>query len=228
MPYFNTDAANILLVHIPKTGGTSLETYFSRKYSLPLNESVLFSSKPSMIPEFKNRYIQHLCLSEYEGHKDILHVDFDSLTIYAITRNPYDRMISALLYERKITLSSDSDAVYSALYDKLTALNISNRETQLRHYGHYVPQWLFICDASGTIDPRVIVMETDTLSADMISHGFTDFKSHNNGNLTRRTAYRQMLNDPSIRLINQYYERDFTLFKYPMLAENEQPLSACP
>jgi hypothetical protein len=205
-----------------------LETYFSHKYSLPLNESVLFSSKPSILPEFKNRYIQHLCLSEYEEHKDILHVDFDSLTIYAITRNPYDRIISALLYERKITLSSDSAAVYSAIYDKLTGLNISNRETQLRHYGHYVPQWVFICDASGTIDPRVIVMDTDTLASDMIACGFTDFNVHNNGTLTHRTAYRQMLNDQSIDLINRVYEHDFTLFNYPMIAENEQSLSACP
>ena len=228
MPYFKTDSVNILLVHIPKTGGTSLETYFSHKYSLPLNESVLFSSKPSILPEFKNRYIQHLCLSEYEGHKDVLHIDFDSLTIYSITRNPYDRIISALLYERKITTSADSDTVYSAIYDKLTGLNISTHESRWRHYGHYVPQWVFICDATGSVDPRVIVMETETLASDMISHGFTDFNVHNNGTLTRRTAYRQMLNDKSIRLINQCYERDFTLFNYPMITENEQPLSACP
>jgi hypothetical protein len=224
MPYFNTDSVHILLVHIPKTGGTSLETYFSHKYSLPLDESVLFSSKPSTIPEFKNRYIQHLCLSEYEEHKDILHIDFNSLTIYAITRNPYDRLISALLYERKITLSSDLGTVYSAIYDKLTAMNISNRETQFRHYGHYVPQWVFICDASGTIDPRVIVLDTDTLTSDMIAHGFTDFRHHNNGNLTRRTEYRQLLSSQSIDLINTVYERDFTLFKYPMATREHQEI----
>lgn len=40
MPYFNK--ANILLIHIPKTGGTSLEIYFSEKYSIPLNVHSLY------------------------------------------------------------------------------------------------------------------------------------------------------------------------------------------
>ena len=35
MPYFNK--ANILLIHIPKTGGTSIEIFFSQKYNIPLN-----------------------------------------------------------------------------------------------------------------------------------------------------------------------------------------------
>ena len=35
MPFF--DKAGILLIHIPKTGGTSVEVYFSQKYNIPLN-----------------------------------------------------------------------------------------------------------------------------------------------------------------------------------------------
>lgn len=37
MPYFNNNDINILFIHIPKTGGTSLENYFSSKFNIPLN-----------------------------------------------------------------------------------------------------------------------------------------------------------------------------------------------
>ena len=212
MPYFKKN--NILLVHIPKTGGTSLEIYFAHKYGVKL-EDTLFSRTPSQLPEFKNRYLQHLFLTDYEEHKELLGIDFcESLQILAITRNPYDRLISALLYGKKITLSSNPAEVYSAIQHIFTVYTTSKKKI---HYGHYIPQWEFIADKEGKIDPRVTVLETDTLTADMNVQGFTDFNIHKNGDIIRRTNYRQLLNSDSIQLINTFYERDFMLFKYPIL-----------
>jgi hypothetical protein len=42
MPYFKTNNKNVLFIHIPKTGGTSVEHYLSEKYSLPLNHKNLY------------------------------------------------------------------------------------------------------------------------------------------------------------------------------------------
>ena len=43
MPYFSNDIVNLLLIHIPKTGGSSLENYFSDLYNIPLdNNSMLY------------------------------------------------------------------------------------------------------------------------------------------------------------------------------------------
>ena len=33
MPYFHNNYVNLLFIHIPKTGGSSLEIYFSKKFT---------------------------------------------------------------------------------------------------------------------------------------------------------------------------------------------------
>ena len=37
MPYYSNDIINLLFIHIPKTGGSSVEQYFSTKYNIQLN-----------------------------------------------------------------------------------------------------------------------------------------------------------------------------------------------
>ena len=44
MPYFRNKEINLLFIHIPKTGGTSLEAYFSEKFNIPLDKHSLFCS----------------------------------------------------------------------------------------------------------------------------------------------------------------------------------------
>ena len=40
MPYFKNDNVNILFIHIPKTGGSSVETYLSNHFNILLNNKV--------------------------------------------------------------------------------------------------------------------------------------------------------------------------------------------
>ena len=57
MPYFENNKVNLLFIHIPKTGGKSLENYLSKKYSIRLNrESIYGRYKKSVFPtiEFKD------------------------------------------------------------------------------------------------------------------------------------------------------------------------------
>jgi len=44
MPYFHNDKINLLFVHIPRTGGTSIEHYFSDKFQIPLNTKSIYSN----------------------------------------------------------------------------------------------------------------------------------------------------------------------------------------
>ena len=58
MPYFKNNEVNILLIHIPKTGGTSLELYFSYKYNIPLNNNSLFNFLDNTVKKDNNIVIK--------------------------------------------------------------------------------------------------------------------------------------------------------------------------
>ena len=99
MPYFKNNDINLLFIHIPKTGGTSLEQYFSDKYSIPLNIKSLYSDRINNL--LFNSSLQHLTYNTIFKNKDILDIDFlNTLKIITIVRNPYTRIIIDLFFYR--------------------------------------------------------------------------------------------------------------------------------
>ena len=107
MPYFHNDTINLLLIHIPKTGGTSLESYFSEKYDIPLNLDSLyedvednnFLEKETKIRNHLevNATLQHLIYRTIMKYKDFFKIDCNDLEIITIVRNPYERIVSGFL-----------------------------------------------------------------------------------------------------------------------------------
>jgi hypothetical protein len=67
----------------------------------------------------------------------------------------------------------------------------------------------------------MIILRTETLTADMKHLGFVDFnynlQTSKNCIESKETKYSAALNKRSIALINEYYRRDFELFGYSML-----------
>ena len=197
MPYFRK--VNLLFIHIPKTGGTSLEKYFSIKFTTPMNLDALYGFLDSKI-QIKHglrifHSLQHLTLQEAK------HPFFkvrDPLVI-TIVRNPYERAVSELFYRRIIDVNTKPEKVYQAIRWSLSK-NLDN---------HCLPQHKFI-------DGKMIVLHTETLEEEMHQLGFTDFNLKENVN-AHKVNYYDYLNKDSIQLINRFYQKDFKIFGYTML-----------
>jgi len=206
MPYFKNNKINILFIHIPKTGGSSVEKYFSVKFNLPLNKNSLMSTE--YIKEYAdkqeiNSSLQHLYYTTIIQYKDFFKLDTNNIKILAIVRNPYHKILSDLFYLKKITIESTKEEVYSSIQVYLRN-NYDN---------HATPQYKFITDEHGKLIENLILLHTESLNEDMKKIGYTDFNIKMNMN-PNAVDYDNYLNADSINLINETYSYDFTLLNY--------------
>jgi len=204
MPYFKNINNNVLFIHIPKTGGSSLELYFSKKYNIPLNYKSLYMFLPETEEIKINSSLQHMTYKTICKHKNDLKVCFDNIQIITIVRNPYERVISDLFYYKKININTTKQQVFNILQDYVLSKNLDN---------HPLPQHMFITNDDNSLIPNIHILHTETLNQDMFKLGYTDFNSHEMPNLVK-VNYYTFLNNDSIRLINNFYHLDFTLFNY--------------
>lgn len=302
MPYFKQN--KVLLIHIPKTGGTSIEKYFANKNRMKLNPSCLYYSyyahsvqndvdklrkswKKRMaeektnlekkqedpfqqfeffsnqqfeendsqnnsqhsneklqqikenLPEFKlfrkirlckelQHSLQHLTWIEMQKYSEILWDNYDDrrvvssdpherndYDIITVVRNPYDRIVSELLFQKILTNETVKrpDTVFQKIRKFLDKYdNFDN---------HKIPQYLFIMDDHGEILKNITILRTETLTEDMHRIGYIDFNHYFQISKCRvqtgKTKYSNVLNSDSIELINNYYKRDFEIFGYDYL-----------
>jgi hypothetical protein len=210
MPYYKNlnSNDNILFIHIPKTGGSSIEKY------LRINHTEnIYSSTPynNIIPcdYCKNHSLQHQEYKYLYKYKDILNINFDDkLLIFTIVRNPYDRIISELFWNRKktkINKNSTKDDVYKILLEYFMKGD--------KWDNHEKTQYSFLEDDNGNIIKNIIILKTENLEEEFKKIGFNDYKSPKSINKN----YMKYLNENSIKLINEKYEKDFKFFNYKML-----------
>jgi hypothetical protein len=205
MPYYKD--LNLLFIHIPKTGGTSLEQYLKKKNTQTLYSTGLYNH--ILYEKFKLiSSLQHLTYKKICKYKNTLEVDFnEDLKIITIVRNPYDRIISDLFYFDLIKENTTSDEVYEVLKKYIY---------EDCHDNHNIPQYEFLINKKNEIIPNVTIFKTETLTEDLKKYGFTDFNLifHKNKQNIKKENYNTYLNNDSINLINEFYKKDFDFFNY--------------
>jgi hypothetical protein len=210
MPYFKNNQINLLFIHIPKTGGSSLEVYFSRIFNTTLSTDTLYTTSH---PRIEGVSYQHQTYESIVRNNNIFNIDFNRLSILTIVRNPYTRILSELLEKKKINSDSSTNEVHSAIKDYLSF----KADSKNTFDNHRLPQYLFITE-SGNLISNINILRTENLTNDMKKIGYDDFNlnirknSFNEGN-----NYFKLLNNYSIQLINEYYKQDFILFNYEMI-----------
>ena len=99
MPYFRNK--HILFIHIPKTGGSSVENLLSENDIMSLKTPC----DPTLLPSPYNTVtLQHQLYTTIYQYREKFKIEFnDKLRIFAIVRNPYHRLVSELFWRQLIT-----------------------------------------------------------------------------------------------------------------------------
>lgn len=209
MPYFKNGKYNILYIHIPKTGGSSIEKFFSKLTHTPLNKHSLFGPH-KQIPEYPygGAPLQHLYLDGILRYSKLFKIKSDNLKIIISVRNPYTRIISALFYRDKININTHPKKVYKILKEFVA------KKSGIQH--HNIPQYRFYL-VNGLIPLKnVYIIKNEHLNEDMEKLGFKNFKHMKKYNTSHKKSidYFKFLNKDSIKLINTVYKMDFEIFGY--------------
>lgn len=214
MPYFKNQNINILFIHIPKTGGTSIENFLSKKYNIELNLNSLHKETSNFNPLLPGIYgkasLQHQKLETLHKFKGLLKINFQNLTIFTIVRNPYNRLVSDLFFFKLIKKDSKPNQVFEVIKKYLKSNKMDN---------HNIPQNEFIL-INNEIPDDVKVLKLENLNEDIKKQKLeflNNFNIQKNKGKINQNKYLSYLNRDSINLINKFYHKDFELFNYDKL-----------
>ena len=210
MPYYKNK--NLLFIHIPKTGGTVIEDEIKNVYKQTIYSGYTNNILDSPYNKFS---LQHQFYTILYKYQDKLDINFNNIKIFSVVRNPYDRIISDLLWwkrkkkypEFKINYN-DTEEIYNFIKN-----NYLNRDDL---DNHNQPQYKFITDENLNLISNIQIFKCETLNdANDELNEFLGF----NINIKRENVnknYSKFLNKKSVLLINDFYKKDFELFNYKL------------
>jgi hypothetical protein len=196
-----------LFVHIPKTGGQSIEHVFIAESGLTWDTRAPLLLRRKTKEEKGPNRLAHLFAREYVPFGYVTPEDFAASFKFAVVRNPYDRAISE--YRYKIV---DKPAARDLTFRDYVASLETGKLTR-----HDVPQSDFVLGESGAM------MVDQVLRFENLAEDFADVSRRIFGRAIDLPYVNKSTGavpadgaDAGLRkMLHRFYERDFDLFKYP-------------
>ncbi len=196
----------IVHIHIPKCAGTSVANVLKiyGDWKKP-NLDILYGIHNNIV-------LQSLPLEYYSQYYSIELLK--QCTIFAVVRNPYDRVLSDYCWRNRKCAS-----MYDFLILIKNTLANNKKDTLITYnstilFNHFLPQHKYIeCD--NIFDVKIIRFEN-------IKHDMKDKLNINmncHTNTTKHMSWQKYFSDKPkcIQLINEIYKKDFEMFNYDLL-----------
>lgn len=196
---------NLLFIHIPKTGGTSIEYLLN----IPLTPYNFFGIQNGLA-------LQHYTASKMKTWLGEEY--FNKCSKIAMVRNPYDRVVSE--YYWTIKRDKKFATTFKEFLLKIKKIIIENRYDQSPHYDHYKPQSDFVfIDGKNVIDYLGKFENFNSFVEEIIPKFSLDknkFGHHNKSEYNRDVDHFE---DKECReIVNEIYQMDFINFDYEMIS----------
>lgn len=212
MPIFNQ--SQTLFIHIPKTGGTSIE---KQLYELE-DPADRYSIQSYFSTDINSQKLRNYSLQHYTFKDFILIMGEDKIKTYhkivCVVRNPFDRMVSEYYYYsnviKKVSLDEFTVDELKVKFEKFCKMCFAGH---VYNDNHHAPQYKFIVNQGGKIDPRIQILKFESLGTDFESIFNCPLKYHELRS-NRKLACQEYYTSTSQKLVADYYHSDFSLFGY--------------
>jgi hypothetical protein len=225
----------LLFIHIPKTGGSSIEKFFGLSEDDPygdMKEGLHNGVFVSKFPIPLDHSVQHCSYLEYKRiipRKLGIGDSAERWEIFTVVRNPISRLFSELVFQKYIPsntvdlpLSKARHTIEKVIVDLLTrsfeTLLVRYPNIRSGHPGecyiHLKPQYEFLCDENGKLVPDITILHTENLEQEFERLGYGTLGERTNKSILWPRPYRDYLTPKAARTIWKAYKIDFRLFGY--------------
>lgn len=221
---------NLVFVHIPKCGGTSIEkllgmsgieNYYTKLgigKKTPLKNVSFASNSEYELARIRN--LQHLTLKQISCSLEPEFVE--SAFVFSVVRNPYTRIVSEYYHclNGGNRIASSFKNICSS-FDEFVAtqLDLPEPERIEKYDGHLETQASYLLNSAGNLDDLDTIYRFETLQTDMQDlWKYAAVKKHVHAKIG---SYNKNFSEiyssqQTIEKIKQFYAQDFELFNYDL------------
>lgn len=210
MPLYTKENRNILFIHIPKTGGSSIDASLKS-----LGFRCFFEIRGLPPQDFLKASPQHLVFSELQRLVDTRAID----TIFTVIRNPYSRILSEFLWQHR---QSSDMANLPNLYSWLDSRFTEYLNEPTVDDNHIRPMTEFILPSEKCLVYKFedglpqamycIMADKSFLLNDIFP--FPHLKSSRNLPISPKKSICFDISEKAEKLISDFYASDFESFGY--------------
>ena len=210
------DKYNVIFVHVPKNGGTSVE------FALGMHGEIDTIGIKPYLNQKTNKYLFGAGAQEYsadELKKIIGEVKYKKYKSFAISRNPYARYVSYVSWKERLWPTITSNILEIETFQKTILDDFKKYQISKFENLYLKPQHTYIFDQfSKQLVNKIFKIE----EFDQVENYVKKITNNKELKIEKRMSsnhfqYDEYYDQNSIKIINEMYKNDFNLLNYVFL-----------